>query len=43
MFSGLPPYHPSVTEAGWPSANVDAGVRKDAIALVEAGYNVYGE
>ncbi|KAF3811657.1 hypothetical protein GCG54_00014403, partial [Colletotrichum gloeosporioides] len=38
---GLQPYHPLALAEGWDPELVDKGVRKDAIELLRAGYNVY--
>lgn len=40
--SGLPPYHPLVTEQGFDPAVVNENLRRDAADIVKAGYNLRG-
>jgi hypothetical protein len=41
-FSGLPPFHPLVTEQGQDPKMIDALIRSDAEEVIKAGYNVKG-
>ncbi|KAK3368792.1 hypothetical protein B0H63DRAFT_529161 [Podospora didyma] len=40
LFTGLPAYHPLVTQQGFDPALIDAAVRADSASLLKAGYNV---
>jgi hypothetical protein len=43
LHSGLPPYHPLVTQQGFKPEAIDAALRADAANILKAGYNLRGK